>query len=114
MSTDRQTYSASFAATTILGGGNGSFQSTLMHLDTHVYCSQASTAPGSAVQVDVSWTDDGVPMVENIIIGLDALTSKDVRTIDIWADWNTDIQLTATLIGDGQFGIDWEDHTGIE
>lgn len=105
----RATYSASFPTTRITGGGGPTPNlGTLVRIPIHVYCSQVSTSPGSAVQVDVSWTNDGAPDGDTIVISLDSIPSKDVRTIDMWTDYNdTDISLAATLIGDGQFGIDW-------
>jgi hypothetical protein len=106
----KATYTASFAAYDICGGGTGTpGEWCEVEIPIHVWCNVASTSPGSAVQVDLTWDDGNGPLVENIILSLDAInTAGDLRHVRMWTGYNTTVSLQATLLGDGQFGIDWE------
>src|SRR6185295_15276468 len=99
----------------IVGGGTPDPPSlgTEVILHIHTYCYAASTSPGSAVQVDIAWDDGNGPQGDTIVIGLDALTSQDIRDIPMWTGYGTTVTMAATLIGDGQFGIEWQEDIAI-
>ena len=106
----RNTYAADFSASVIAGGGvDPGALATGMLLTIHVAPTVASTTPGSGLQVTARWNDGFGPLSDDTIISLDALTSGVFKQVPMWAGYNQDITLEATMFGASagtEFAID--------
>lgn len=75
-----------------------------------VFCSAASTIPGSGVQVTWTWNDpSGAPQSHDTIISLDTLGTSSVPEIFLacLAPNPEPLNFRATLVGDGEFTIEY-------
>lgn len=100
--------SANLAAFDILGNASPDGAS-MSEVFIRVECSQASTSPGSGVQVSLKWTDAaGTPQQDDTVISLDTLgTSSIPKKVQMWTGLGTTVTLEGGLVGDGHYAIDW-------
>lgn len=74
-----------------------------------VYCSAASTLPGSGVQVSFTWNDPaGNPQEHDTIISLDAMGFSSIPEIFVISlGVGEGVNIQATEVGDGEFTAEY-------
>lgn len=95
-------------------GGNPVLQPGAMAIYVRVYCSAASTIPGSGVQASFTWNDaSGNPQEHDTVISLDTLgTSSIPESFMVSLAANPEQpMLQATIAGDGEFTIEYANAT---
>lgn len=105
---DARVDTASFAPEAV-GMSNPTALPCALAVYVRVYCSAASTLPGSGVQVTLSWTDPaGTPQEHDTIISLDILGNSSIPEIFLASlPTNGPVLLSATEVGDGEFTVEY-------